>query len=353
MHHTHHPKAAVERLYLPRRKGGRGLVELESLYKRTTCEIARFIARKPGRLISILRERDALKKSHSIQGDATRFRDELHLEVDYDLTDMKTAEQEQRMTQWKEKQLHGQHPKIMDKLSIDPEFSYNWLKKGLLKAEAESNILAIQDQCIRTRNYEKHILKLDVEDRCRRCHGPPETIHHLLSACPELAPKEYLHRHDQVCKYVHWCVCKDAGLDVPEKWHEHQPQSVVENASTKILWNMPIITDRTIGCNRPDLTIYNKEKKTALLVDVSIPADINLQEKTREKLEKYSELRVEVERLCGMKTIIVPIIIGTTGVVLKDFKGHVQKLEIEISPDILQRTAILGTANILRRVLQN
>ncbi|CAG0892713.1 unnamed protein product [Darwinula stevensoni] len=43
----------------------------------------------------------------------------------------------------------------------------------------------------------------------------------------------------------------------------------------------------------------------------------------------------------------------TTGVVLKDLKGHVRKLECEISLDILQRTAILGTASILRRVLQN
>ena len=266
---------------------------------------------------------------------------------------MKTADLTQRETRWKEKPFHGQHPKIIDKPSIDSEFSYNWLKKGLLKAETESNILAIQDQCIRTRNYEKHILKLDVEDRCRCCNGSSETVHHLLSACPVLANKEYLYRHDQVCKYVHWCVCKEAGLDVPEKWYEHQPQSVVENASIKVLWDVPIITDRTIGCNRPDLTIYRKENKTALLVDVSIPADNNLQEKTREKLEKYSELRVEVERLCGMKTTIVPIIIGTTGVALKDLKGHVKKLECGISLDILQRTAILGTASILRRVLQD
>ena len=353
MHHTHHPKAAVERLYLPRCKGGRGLIELESLYKRTVCEVARFIGRKQGRLISILREHDGLKKSHSIQGDAARFRNALHLDGDCDATDMKTAGLLQREAQWKEKPLHGQHPKIMEKPSIDPELSYNWLRKGLLNVETEGNIPAIQDQCIRTRNYEKHILKLDVEDRCRCCHGPPETVHHLLSACPALAPKEYLYRHNQVCKYVHWCVCKEAGLDVPEKWCEHQPQPVMENASTKVLWDVPIITDRNIGCNRPDITIYKKEKKTALLVEVSIPADINLQEKTREKLDKYCELRVEVEQLCGMKTTIVPIVIGTTGVVLKDFKGHIEKLECEISLNTLQRTAILGTASILNRVLLN
>ncbi|CAG0904364.1 unnamed protein product [Darwinula stevensoni] len=169
MHHTHHPKAAVEGLYLPRCKGGRGLIELESLYKRTTCEVARFIERKQGRLISILRERDALKKSHSIQGDATRSRNALHLDDDCDTKDVKTADQVQREARWKEKPLHGQHPKIMDKPSIDSDVSYNWLKKELLNAETESNILAIQDQCIRTRNYEKHILKLDVEDRCRCC----------------------------------------------------------------------------------------------------------------------------------------------------------------------------------------
>ncbi|CAG0896102.1 unnamed protein product [Darwinula stevensoni] len=131
---------------------------------------------KQGRLISILREQDALKKSHSIQGDATRFRNALHLHDDCDTKDVKTADQVQREARWKEKPLHGQHPKFMDKPSIDSDFNYNWLKKELLNAETKSNILAIQDQCIRTRNYEKHILKLDVEDRCRCCHGPPETF---------------------------------------------------------------------------------------------------------------------------------------------------------------------------------
>ncbi|CAG0896423.1 unnamed protein product [Darwinula stevensoni] len=188
MHHTHHPKAAVERLYLPRCKGGRGLIELESLYKRTTCEVARFIERKQGRLISILRERDA--------GDATRFRNALHLDDDCDTSDVKTADRGQREARWKENPLHGRHPKIVDKPSIDSDVSYNWLKKGLLNAETESNILAIRDQCIRTRTYEKHVLKLDAEDRCRCCHGPPETVHHLLGACPELAPREYLYSSD-------------------------------------------------------------------------------------------------------------------------------------------------------------
>ncbi|CAG0904563.1 unnamed protein product, partial [Darwinula stevensoni] len=82
------------------------------------------------------------------------------------------------------------HPKIMDKPSINSDFSYNWLKKGLLNAETESNIPAIQDQCIRTRNYEKYILKLDVEDRCRCCHGPLETDENNANA-------EYIKMADQ------------------------------------------------------------------------------------------------------------------------------------------------------------
>ena len=32
----HHPKADVDRLYIPRKAGGRGLVQLEITYKTTT-----------------------------------------------------------------------------------------------------------------------------------------------------------------------------------------------------------------------------------------------------------------------------------------------------------------------------
>ena len=43
IHRMHHPKADVNRMYLPRRIGGRGLTKLETLYKSTTLGLETYL----------------------------------------------------------------------------------------------------------------------------------------------------------------------------------------------------------------------------------------------------------------------------------------------------------------------
>lgn len=64
------------------------------------------------------------------------------------------------------------------------------------------------------------------------------------------------------------------------------------------------------------------------LIDVSVPKDCRIDVKEREKIEKYQDLRIELERLWEMKTIVVPIVIGSLGTISKNFKDHIQRLEL-------------------------
>ena len=43
IHRMHHPKADVNRMYLPRRIGGRGLTKLETAYKSTTTGLETYL----------------------------------------------------------------------------------------------------------------------------------------------------------------------------------------------------------------------------------------------------------------------------------------------------------------------
>ena len=52
---------------------------------------------------------------------------------------------------------------------------------------------------------------------------------------------------------MHWKICKWFGIEVKERWYEHDPKTVTENNSVNILWDMPIHTDRTIATNRQDI----------------------------------------------------------------------------------------------------
>ena len=69
---------------------------------------------------------------------------------------------------------------------------------------------------------------------------------------------------------MHWKICKEFGIEVKERWYEHEPMAVTEKDSITILWDIPIHTDRTITTNRPDIVLKNKKDKTWLLIDMTI-----------------------------------------------------------------------------------
>ena len=70
----------------------------------------------------------------------------------------------------------------------------------------------------------------------------------------------------------------------------HNPSSVLENNTHKLLWDLDIHTDHLILARRPDLIIINKKKRTCKIVDFDVPADNRIKLKEREKKEKYLDL---------------------------------------------------------------
>ena len=78
MERMHHPRADVDRTYLPRNRGGRGLIQLEIAYKIATISLdASFNAAKNDPLLVIAKEREKAKKKYSVASQATVFRREL------------------------------------------------------------------------------------------------------------------------------------------------------------------------------------------------------------------------------------------------------------------------------------
>jgi hypothetical protein len=73
--------------------------------------------------------------------------------------------------------------------------------------------------------------------------------------------------------------------------------------------------------------------------------------KEAEKIPKYEDLTMEIQRMWNVKTKVIPHIIGATGTISKSFRKYVSKTPGNHEVKELQKTAILGTAHILREVL--
>ena len=66
---------------------------------------------------------------------------------------------------------------------------------------------------------------------------------------------------------------------------------------------------------------------------------------------KYKDLTIEIQRLWIVKINVIPVIIGATWTIPKSFRKYMSNIPGNHEVKELQKTAMLGTAHILRKVL--
>ena len=88
-----------------------------------------------------------------------------------------------------------------------------WLRKGNLKREIESLLIAAQNNVIKTNPIKVRIDKTQQNSRCRLWGDRDETINHILNKCSKLAQKEYKTWHDCVGKMIHRDLCRKFEFD--------------------------------------------------------------------------------------------------------------------------------------------
>ena len=87
-----------------------------------------------------------------------------------------------------------------------------------------------------------------------------------------------------------------------------------------------------------------------LIIDVAISSD-NYIQKNATEMTKYVNLQIEYQRMWEKTVEVIPIIKGATGVVSKKWKKYLNRTPGCHNVYNLQRSTILGTAEILRKVL--
>ena len=127
---------------------------------------------------------------------------------------------------------------------------------------------------------------------------------------------------------------------------------MLENSHHKLLWNFDIQCDHEIEHRRPDLIIVDKRKKTACVIDIAVPGFNRMGTKELEKKLKHQDLKMKISRIWMLNQVeVIPIVVGALGTVSKRLEGFSEKIGIVIPVEMLQKTVVLGTARIIRRVI--
>ena len=93
------------------------------------------------------------------------------------------------------------------------------------------------------------------------------------------------------------------------------------------------------------------KREHVMLIDVAISRDRSVIKKEAEKILKYKDLTIVIQHMWNVKTMVIPVIIGATGTISKSFRKYVSNIPGKHEVKELQKTVILGTAHILRKVL--
>ena len=179
-----HPQGDVDRTYLKRKKGGRGLISVEECVILEKTSLGFYINESEEMLLQEVVNEGIMSENENPKTIKEKIR--------------RTREEK-----YYKKSLHSAFLRETEEVR-DDDNSWLWVKKGYLKKETEGLIMAAQDQAIRT-NWIRHNIDKEVfSPSCRLCGERDETISHIVSECKELAQNDYKKaRHDKVAAILH------------------------------------------------------------------------------------------------------------------------------------------------------
>jgi Reverse transcriptase (RNA-dependent DNA polymerase) len=337
---VHFPRSSLARFYLPRGEGGRGLLNLEAMCFAQVANLRHYFQASQSFLHRALCQVDDGLTPLSLAKDEVR---------------LQLVTREDRRAEWRSKAVHGRFPAALDDEAVDKRASAAWLATSGLFAETESFVFSMQDEVVPTRGYQRHIIgDTSVLDVCRLCKRPGESIQHVLAGCPVLSLTDYLVRHNEAAKVVHQALARRSGFverEVP--YFRARPETVLENDRYKLLWDMPITTDRAVEANRPDMVWVDRVAKKGFIIDMAAPLDKNIVATMAEKRRKYHPLAIEIRDAWRLKAVeVVPLVISVNGLVPKELAQAAKTLNLsKWHTQTMQKAVILGSARIVRKFL--
>ena len=93
--------------------------------------------------------------------------------------------------------------------------------------------------------------------------------------------------------------------------------------------------------------IIDKKENNCQIIDVAIPDNGRVREKEDEKVEKYRDFAREIRQIWGVRTWVIPIVVGALRTIPLRLKENLRTIGVNISIELIQRCALLESARIL------
>ena len=78
------------------------------------------------------------------------------------------------------------------------------------------------------------------------------------------------------------------------------------------MFDFSIQTDHVIAARGPDLVVFDKKERSCKIIDFAVPGDSRIEEKEKDKVEKYQDLGMELQKIWNVKVKIIPLVVDST-----------------------------------------
>ena len=103
------------------------------------------------------------------------------------------------------------------------------------------------------------------------------------------------------------------------------------------------------------MVVVDKEERSCKIIDFAVPGDTRI-EKKKDQVEKYQDLQKsysrELQKIWNVKVKIIPLVVGSLRAIAKQFGNRLEQIGITVGTAQVRKAVLLGTAKILRKVLE-
>ena len=113
-----------------------------------------------------------------------------------------------------------------------------------------------------------------------------------------------------------------------------------------------IQTDHVIEAQRLDLVVVDKIRRICKITYFSVLRVSRTEKKEKEKIEKYQDLRRELQKIWNVRGNIIPLVVGYLGNISKQFGKRLRETGTTAEIGKVYETISSGATRILRTVFQ-
>ena len=78
------------------------------------------------------------------------------------------------------------------------------------------------------------------------------------------------------------------------------------------------------------MVLVDKKERICKIIDFPVPGDSRIEEKEKDKIEKYQDLGRELQKIWNVKVKIIPLVVGSLGATPKQFGNRLKQINITV-----------------------